>query len=109
MSNESELGKQSDKTELMKKIEKIHQGFADTVEGLPTKDLENNMLMYAKHAEDTLEALRKSKEIKDAQEQLKELKGPYSDTLKALKLKMAYLNLLIKEKNGESSSEEKEE
>ena len=55
------------------------------------------------------EVLRNSKEIKDAQEQLKELKGPYSDMLKALKLKMSYIHILMKEQSGEASSEEKEE
>ena len=99
----------SDRTEIEKKIEKIHHGFAATVAGLPVKDLEQNLLMYSKHNEETLQELRNSKPIKDAQEQLKELKGPYSDMLKALKLKMSYIHLLIKEQTGEPSSEEKEE
>ena len=99
----------SDRTTIEKKLEKIHHGFADTVAGLPVKDLEQNMLMYAKHLEETNEALRNSKDIKEAQETLKELKAPYSDMLKALKLKMSYLHLLMKEKTGEGPSEEKEE
>lgn len=99
----------SDRTDIEKKLEKIHHGFAQTVAGLSVKDLEQNLLMYSKHNEDTLQELRTSKAIKNAQEQLKELKGPYGDMLKALKLKMSYIHLLIKEQSGEASSEEKEE
>jgi hypothetical protein len=108
MSNQAELSKKSDRTEIEKKLEKIHHGFAQTVAGLPLKDLEQNLLMYAKHNEDTQHALRNSKEIKEAQEQLKELKAPYSDMLKALKLKMSYIHILMKEQAGEPSEEEKE-
>lgn len=99
----------SDRTEIEKKLEKIHHGFANTVAGLPVKDLEQNLLMYSKHNEETQQALRTSKEIKNAAETLKELKAPYSDMLKALKLKMSYIHLLIKEQNGEASSEEQEQ
>lgn len=99
----------SDRTEIEKKIEKIHHGFAATVAGLSLKDLEKNLLMYAKQSEETQQELRNSKEIKDAQENLKELKSPYSDMLKALKLKMSFIHILMKEQSGESSSEEKEE
>lgn len=96
----------SDRTEIEKKLEKIHQGFTDTVAGLTVKDLEVNILMYAKHSDDTQEFLKKNEAIKSAQEQLKELKGPSLDMLKALKLKMSYLHLLIKEKTEGKNEEE---
>lgn len=96
-----------DRAMLKKKVQKDNPSFTDSVDGLTVTDLEKNLLMYAKHKEDTEMALKEDEEIKDTQEKLKELKGPYSDALKALKLKMAYLNILIREKtDGEESKEE---
>lgn len=92
----------SQKFDLEKKLSKVHHGFTDSVAGLPVKELEQNLLMYAKHREDTLTALKENKDIKDTQEALAELKGPYNDMINALKLKTAYIHLLIKEKNGDS-------
>jgi hypothetical protein len=102
----------SQKVLLEKKLEKLQHGFADTVHGLPVKDLEANLLMYAKHREEVKTAMDESKEIKEAKEVLSELKGPYTDSLAAINLKSAYIALLIKEKNGElegASGEESQE
>jgi hypothetical protein len=98
----------SNKIVLEKKLEKIQHGFADTVHGLPVKDLEANLLMYAKHREEVKNAMDESKEIKDAKEVVAELTGPYRDTLNAINIKSAYVALLIKEKNGELESGESE-
>lgn len=94
---------------LEKKLDKVQHGWSDTVHGLPVKDLEENLLMYAKHREEVKEAMESSKEIKEAKEVLSELQGPYRDTMNAINLKSSYIALLIKEKNGESVDEPSQE
>lgn len=96
-----------EKLKLEKKLDKVHHGFADMVNGLNVKDLEANLLLHSKYREDTLSDLANNKKIKDAQEQVKELKGPYQDMINALKLKTAYINILIRERTGQLSAEEK--
>jgi len=99
-----------DRAMLKKKVQKDNPTFTDSVDGLTVADLEKNMLMYAKHKEDTEMALKEDDEIRDTQEKLKELKGPYNDATKALKMKMAYINILIREKtDGEAEKEESAE
>jgi len=95
-----------DRAMLKKKVQKDNPSFTDTVDGLTMVDLDKNLLMYAKHKEETEMQLREDEAIKNAQEALKELKAPYSDALKALKFKMAYLSILMKEKSGESDEKE---
>lgn len=104
--NEADL--KAEKFKLSKKLNDLQHGFTDGIDGLNLKDLESNLLKYAKHQEETIMALKNSAEIKEAQENLKELKGPYQDALKAIKLKLAYIHLLIKDKSLEVPSEEKE-
>jgi hypothetical protein len=97
-----------DRAMLKKKVQKDNPTFTDSVDGLTVTDLEKNMLMYAKHKEDTEMALKEDEEIQDIQEQLKELKAPYGDAMKSLKMKMAYINILIREKT-DGEPKEKEE
>ena len=101
----------SKRTELEKKLAKVHHGYTDSVAGLPLKDLEENLLMYAKHREEILVAKEESKEIKEAKNALAELTGPYNDQLNAIKLKSAYVHLLIQDKkvDGKPESESEEE
>jgi hypothetical protein len=97
-----------DRAMLKKKVQKDNPTFTDSVDGLTVTDLEKNMLMYAKHKEDTEMALKEDEEIQDIQEQLKELKAPYGDAMKSLKMTMAYINILIREKT-DGEPKEKEE
>lgn len=98
----------SEKFKLSKKLNDLQHGYTDGIDGLNVKELEANLLTYAKHQEEVGMALKNSKEIKDKKEELKELQGPYQDSLKAIKLKMGYIHLLIKEKNGDVSEEAEE-
>jgi len=96
----------SEKFQISKKLETLQHGYVETIEGLPVSDLEDNLLIYAKQKEEVITALKTNKEIKDQKDVLKELTGPFNDTLKALGLKMNYIHLLIKEKNGDISESE---
>jgi hypothetical protein len=88
-----------------KKMIKDYPEFVDALEGLEVKDLEENLQIYCKYDQDTRLEKETKKEILDAQEKLKELVGPYNDALKALKMKLKYINMLINEKKGVDSLE----
>lgn len=98
-----ELSKKSKKTILETKLEKVQYGWADTVHGLPVKELEANLLTYAKHRETVKASMEDNAEIKTAKATLKELQEPFNDTLKAINLKSTYIALLIDEKTGASA------
>ena len=94
-----------DKAKFKKKVQKDYESFTNSVDGLQLAELEKSFLMYAKHKEETETILSDDDKIKDAKELLKELKGPYMDALKALKAKMSYLGILMKEKSEDGKSE----
>lgn len=84
---------------LKKQVQKKFPVFTDAVDGLSAKDLEGQLLHYSKHREETLIAQKEDKQLEDAKELVKELNAPYSEAVADLKLKTAYLALLIKEKS----------
>lgn len=83
------------------KVQTDYPEFTDGVDSLPVDKLEENMLKYAKYREETEMAKKKDEALEKAKNEVKELQAPYNETLKALKLKMAYLGLLIQEKKGD--------
>lgn len=94
-----------DNQKFKSKIEKEYPNFVEGLEGLSKEDLEKNLLIYAKHREQTEYAKRNDDELNELKEQVKELQAPYNDTLKALKAKMGYLNVLLMESLSEGSEE----
>ena len=87
-------------TKLEKKMQKEYGEFCDAVQGLSASDLEAKVLEYTKESERVLNALKTSQAIKDAAANLKELKAPYTDGLKAIKLKVRYMLALSCDKGG---------
>jgi hypothetical protein len=57
----------------------------------------------AKYREETEMAKSKDEALAKAKEMSKELQAPYNDALKALKVKMGYLSLLIQDRKGNES------
>ena len=57
-------------------------------------------IFVEENREETLMARDKDEELESAKEVAKELGAPYNDTIKALKLKTAYLHILLEEKGG---------
>lgn len=86
---------------LKEKVQKKFPTFTDATDGLPVGDLEKQLLHYSKNREDVLMAQKDDESLKRAKEEVSELNAPYSEALGDLKLKTAYIALLIKEKNGE--------
>ena len=83
--------------EFKKKVAKKFPTFVESLEGLSVKDLEKNMLIYSKHREDTELAQKMDVELQETKEKVSMLAGPYRDALSALKLKLAFVNILIEE------------
>jgi len=86
---------------LKTKTQKEHPDFTDSVDSLSVSELEANMLRLAKYREETDLAKQKDPHLEKARAEVKELQAPYNDAMKALKLKMAYLGILISEKKAE--------
>ena len=86
---------------LIKKAQKDYPTFTDSVDGLQVADLEKHLLRNAKYREETVLAKSKDEEIEQLKKQIKELSAPYNDALKALKVKLAYLNVIIQDKKAE--------
>jgi len=84
------------------KTQKEYPEFTDEVDVLSIDSLEKKMSKYAKYREEVLVSKENDEDLQQAKEEVKVLSGPYSDTLKALKMKTAYINILIDEKTGGS-------
>jgi hypothetical protein len=87
---------------LKTKAQTDYPEFTDSVDNASLEDLEKNLLRYAKYREETEMAKKNDEELEKAKNNVKELQAPYNDTLKALKIKLAYLGLLIDERKGSS-------
>lgn len=83
---------------LKTKAQKDYPEFTDSVDNASLEDLEKNLLRYAKYREETEMAKKKDEDLEKAKNVVADLQAPYNDTLKALKIKLAYLGLLIAEK-----------
>ena len=95
-----EMEKSNKKLDFRQKVAKEHPEFIAVVDGMSLEDLDGRLLSLAKHQEEVAEALANHEQINKLKEQLKELKADFNDTQKALKMKMKYIHLLIKEKGG---------
>ena len=100
----------SEKEEKMrKKAQKDFPEFTDIVDRMKGDSLEKKLLEYAKYREETLQHQANNEDLKAAKDEVAVINGPYQDTLAALKLKSAYLHLLLQEVaevSGEVPSEE---
>ena len=83
---------------LKTKAQKDYPEFTGSVDALKVEDLEANLLRLAKYREETEMAKKKDELLERARTQVTDLQAPYNDALKALKVKMAYLGLLIQDK-----------
>ena len=79
-----------------KKFRKKFPDFVNATDGLCLEDLNKKLLTYSKYREETELAKQNDQKLNDAKELASELSAPYRDTLNALKMKLAYLHLLIK-------------
>jgi len=90
------------KKSFTEQVEKEYPDFVAVVAGLSVEDLDKRLSDYAKEQENALKAQEEDTELESTKEKLKELKAPYNDVKKALRLKMRYLIKLIEEKGGQT-------
>lgn len=83
---------------LKTKAQKDFPEFTDSVDNAKLEELESQLLRYAKYREETEMAKKKDLALEQAKNNVKELQAPYNETLNALKIKTAYLGLLIEER-----------
>ena len=82
---------------IKRKVEKDLETFADVVSGMGKEELEKELFRLANYREEVELAKKNDEGLKDAQEAVKLISGPYNDSLKVLKLKSAYLHIILKE------------
>lgn len=91
----------SEKSQKLKeKVQKEFPEFADSLNALSVESLEKNLLSYAKYKEEVLVSQASDEALQQSKDTTKLLNEPYKEALAALKMKTAYLNLLIDEKKG---------
>lgn len=87
------------------KVEKEYPDFVAEVSASKIDELNPKLLQYSKHMqeiEDELEKLlEEGGEAWRLKETLKEILGPAKDAQKMVKLKMRYINSVIKDKGGQ--------
>ena len=89
---------------LKTKAQKDYPEFTDGVDNLQLAELESNLLRLAKYREETEMAKKKDETLEKARNDVAELQAPYNDAIKALKIKMGYLNLLIQDRKGDEKA-----
>lgn len=85
---------------LKTKVQKDYPEFTDTVDNAQLPALESSMLKYANYREEVEMAKKKDQALEKAKNVVADLQAPYNDSIKALKLKTAYLGLLIAERKA---------
>lgn len=91
------------KDKVKAKLEKEQRVFVEVADAMSVKDLEAKILSYTKERENLKDILKTKDEIVRAANLLKEIKQPFSDGIKMIDLKVAYMISLIEEKGGDSS------
>lgn len=94
------MAKDGKKMDFRQKVSKEFPEFVEVVDGMSLEELDGRLLSLAKHQEEVSEALAQHEEINRLKERLKELKADFTDTQKALRIKMKYIHQLMKEKGG---------
>jgi hypothetical protein len=89
------------KLDINLKVQKKFPEFANEVNGLSVDDLSARISRLAQADADNSEARENDNELAEASARHSELKAPYEDAKKAIKLKSRYLRNLIKEKGGQ--------
>lgn len=83
------------------KVEKELETFVDVVNGMGRTELKDELFRLANYREEVELAKKGDEGLKEAQETARGLAAPYNDAVKALKLKTAYVHIILKEKGAE--------
>jgi len=94
------MSNQEKEMKIREKCQKDFPEFVETVDSMAAEQLMKNMLNYSKWREETTLEMSKDEALQAAKDVAKELAAPYRDTLGALKTKMAYMYVLLREKGA---------
>jgi hypothetical protein len=78
--------------------EKVGPEVVETLLASDSDELQEKLGLLAKHEDETEEAQEKDEEIQKLSEELNNLKGPYKDTLKGIKLQRSFIAILLRER-----------
>lgn len=86
----------------MSEITKLEKKLADeelmaSLRACDKKELEFRLLQLAKHAEEITTTRNNDQTLNECADELKELKAPYTEQMKGVKLKARIIHLLLKE------------
>ncbi len=99
------MAKEKKKKDWKEKVQDEFPDFTSSVDVLKVDDLNKRMLEYSKYmqeVEDTLEEMTgEGSKVEQLRNEINVILGPSKDAKKALKLKMKYINHLIKSKGAE--------
>lgn len=82
------------------KVQKEMPEFASEIDSSSVAQLEARLSGLAKAFEETDEAQKADEELSSTQTLVSELKGPYTDAKKAIRLKTKYVISAIRDKGG---------
>lgn len=93
----------ADHTKAKLKAQKKFKEFTENADALSVDQLKQKITAYRFHQAETERSLEENESVRELKDTLKTLTGPYSDTLKAIKIKTDYMIALIDEKGGDIS------
>ena len=87
------------KVKIEKKLrKKVSDVVVDAILGSNQQELEDRLTRLASHETDTEEALEEDKVVTDLKDRLAQAKGPYTDTLKGIKLQRNFIAITLAER-----------
>lgn len=81
--------------ELKKKVQKEYPTFADAVDPLSVKELNDNLIIYSKYREETIEAQKIDKRLEQLREEISTASKPYDVKIKDYKSALNKLKKFI--------------
>lgn len=87
------------KVKIEKKLrKKVTDVVVDAILSSSVQELEDRLTRLASHETDTEEALEEDKVVTDLKDRLAQAKGPYTDTLKGIKLQRNFIAITLSER-----------
>lgn len=82
--------------------EKVGAEVVESLNAANADELREKLGSLAKHEDETEEALEKDEQIQQLTEELKQMKGPYKDTLTGIKLQRTFIGILLRERGRQA-------
>lgn len=83
---------------VQKKLDKQFPGYSDAINGMTNSELKEQVVQMNKNIEEIDLAKGADEKLEEAQALVAELKAPYEEASKKAKMKLQFMNLLLKSK-----------